>query len=429
MLDRIGAEDKASRELEEREDMNRKGGKLVSRIPTFQKRPSGALPTPELHVPKRDLPVHVAQPLDKSGSGGAEALKSKLTEIREKALPLPSVQTPKIGFEAEPSSTFAHSPVTTTPKSLYESGQYSSMIVSPRPALRPQQGSGQHLPEEDQSQTLEKGADNVLDAPDSQLPDQKPLEHTEEKCDVAVDSWITLNAYGDTKQSEDELHTTKVSDVAAIMDEQPPWEIQLKNPLEFKDSKCSSEAECEDDVAEEKSEDHDDEEEMKEHYEPLITKSEKSFNVDEATSPAAPEKPAESTKSTKVGRTDQSHCCLGGLSHTKGNSTTPCSNSCGMQRSPQLFSSLVTKAAIITLHVTFTMLPVLFCRAQEAAVLPSSASCPPSCCLSGGWVSMCGTTGSPCPWPSSRLRWSYTGWRACWFQSPAALTAGKTQSG
>ncbi|XP_033948584.1 uncharacterized protein pld7 isoform X2 [Pseudochaenichthys georgianus] len=302
VLDRIGAEDKASRELEEREDMNRKGGKLASRIPTFQKRPSGALPTPELHVPKRDLPVHVAQPLERSGSGGAEALKSKLTEIREKALPLPSVQTPKIGFEAEPSTTFAHSPVTTTPKSLYESGQYSSMIVSPRPALRPQQGSGQHLPEEDQSQTLEKGADDVLDAPDSQLPDpgpvgQKPLEHTEEKCDVAVDSWITLNAYGDTKQSEDELHTTKVSDVAAIMDEQPPWEIQLKNPLEFKDSKCSSEAECEDDVAEEKSED--DEEEMKEHYEPLIAKSEKSFNVDEATSPAAPEKPAESTKSTK----------------------------------------------------------------------------------------------------------------------------------
>ncbi|KAI9515806.1 hypothetical protein NQZ68_022160 [Dissostichus eleginoides] len=310
VLDRIGVEDKASRELEEREDMNRKGGKLVSRIPTFQKRPSGAIPTPELHVPKKDPPVHVAQPLEKSGSGGAEALKSKLTEIREKALPLPSVQTPKIGFEAEPSTTFAHSPVITTPKSLYESGQYSSMIVSPRPALRLQQGSEQHLPEEDESQTLEKGADNVLDAPDSQLPDegpigQKPLEDTKEKYDVAVESWITLTAYGDTKQSEDELHTTKVSDVAAIIDEQPPWEIQLKNPLEFKDSRSSSEAECEEDLAEEKSEDHDDEGEMKEHYEPLITKSEflghaeKSFNVDEATSPAAPEKPEESTKLTK----------------------------------------------------------------------------------------------------------------------------------
>ncbi|XP_010768922.1 uncharacterized protein isoform X3 [Notothenia coriiceps] len=310
VLDRIGAEDKASRELEEREDMNRKGGKLVSRIPTFQKRPSGAIPTPELHVPKKDPPVHIAQPLEKSGSGGAEALKSKLTEVREKALPLPSVQTPKIGFEAEPSTTFAHSPVTTTPKSLFESGQYSSMIVSPRPALRLQQGSEQHLPEEDQSQTLEKGADNVLDAPDSQLPDQgligqKPLEHTKENYDVTVESWITLNAYGDTNKSEDELHTTKVSDVASIMDEQPPWEIQLKNLLEFKDSKSSSEAECEDDLAEEKSEDHDDEGEMKEHYEPLVTKSEflghaeKSFNVDEATSPAAPEKPAESTKSTK----------------------------------------------------------------------------------------------------------------------------------
>ncbi|XP_033977079.1 5'-3' exonuclease PLD3 isoform X2 [Trematomus bernacchii] len=277
VLDRIGAEDKASGELEEREDMNRKGGKLVSRIPTFQKRPSGAIPTPELHLPKKDPPVHVAQPLEKSGSGGAEALKSKLTEIREKALPLPSVQTPKISFEAEPSTTFAHSPVITTPKSLYESGQYSSMIVSPRPALRLQQGSEQHLPEEDQSQTLEKGADNVLDAPDSQLPDQgpigqKPLGDTKEKYDVAVESWITLTAYGDTKQSEDELHTTKVSDVAAIMDEQPPWEIQLKNPLEFKDSKSSSEAECH---------------------------TEKSFNVDEATSPAAPEKPAASTKSTK----------------------------------------------------------------------------------------------------------------------------------
>ncbi|KAK5865189.1 hypothetical protein PBY51_016376 [Eleginops maclovinus] len=301
LLERLGAEEKASKELEEREDMNRKGGKPISRIPTFQKRPSSAIPTPELHVPKKDPPVHVAQPQEKSGSGGAEALKPKLTDIREKAFPLPSVRTPKIGFEAEPYTAVAYSPLITAPKGLYESAQYSPMIVSPRPALRPQQ---------DGSQTLEKGADTILDAPDSRVQEegpigQKPFEDTKETYDVAVESRITLTAYGDTNKSEDDLHTTEVSDVEAIMDEQPPWETEPKNPLEFKNSRSSSEAECEDDFAEEKSEDHDDDEgELKEHQEPLITSeflghAEKSVSADEPSFPAAPGKPTESTKSTK----------------------------------------------------------------------------------------------------------------------------------
>lgn len=332
VLDRLQADDKAARkEHEDKEDMNRKGGKPVSRIPTFHKRPTSASQNTELPVPKKDAPVHAAQPPEKPGSGGVEASKSKPPDVREKALPPPSVRIPKIGFEApspfistEQATATAHGSLITAPKSwsLCESVQYSPMTVSPRPALRTEQGSEQHLPEQDKSVTFEIEAETIPDAPISRLPhegsvNQKPPEDTEEKHAVEVKSRISLTASGDTEKWEtaEMVHTTEVSQEEAIMDEEPPWETEPMNILELKDSRSSSDVECEDDLAGGKSEGHDSGE-VKEHHEPLIRESEVSSpaeergSADESTSPVAPEKTAKTTsttttttsKSTKVSR-------------------------------------------------------------------------------------------------------------------------------
>ncbi|TMS17068.1 hypothetical protein E3U43_001137 [Larimichthys crocea] len=71
VLDRLEGDDKAAKaEFEDKEDMNRKGGKPVSRIPTFHKRPAQ---NTELPVPKKDTPVHVAHLSEKAVSGSVEA--------------------------------------------------------------------------------------------------------------------------------------------------------------------------------------------------------------------------------------------------------------------------------------------------------------------------------------------------------------------
>ncbi|XP_078117255.1 uncharacterized protein pld7 isoform X1 [Sander vitreus] len=389
VLDRLRAEDEkaARKELEEKEDMNRKGGKLLSRIPTFRPRPTVASQTPELPGSQTDTPVHVAPPPEKAGSveaekpklphvretslplpsvripktdfelpsplssteraaaaahspliaasksssssessltasprpalrpeqgsqqhvgpekaGSMEVAKSKPPDVRETSLPLPSVRIPKVDSEAtsllsstERAAAAAHSPLITASKSSISSE--SPLTASPRPALRPEQGSQHRVPEPEESKTFEMETETLQGAPVTQLPcedpiSQKPPEETEEKFAVEVKSRITFSAAGDT---EDE----------AIMDEQPPWETGPTNPPELKDSRSSSDVEREDDVADEKSKGHDSEEEEK-HHEPLTSHSELSDpaeeknNVDESTSPVAPEKPAgaQSTKSS-----------------------------------------------------------------------------------------------------------------------------------
>ncbi|XP_076595098.1 uncharacterized protein pld7 isoform X1 [Chaetodon auriga] len=313
VLDRLWDDNKiAKRELEEKEDMNRKGGKPVSRIPTFHKRPTGVSQNTELPHPKKDATVHLAQPLEKPASGSVEASKSKTPDVR--ALPLPTVRTPKIGFDApspfastEQVSAAAHSSLITTPKSwsLSESVYCPPMTVSPRPALRPEQGS-----ERDDRKPFEMEAE-AIPAPISHLPHEgsishKPPEDTEEKSDVAVKSRLSVTASGDAEKSAEIPHRAEASQEEAIMDEEPPWETEPMNILELKDSRSSSDAECEDDLADEKSEDYDSTE-VKEHHEPLRSQSESSnlakkrARVDESVSPVAPQKPAKasSAKSTK----------------------------------------------------------------------------------------------------------------------------------
>ncbi|KAM7389374.1 hypothetical protein PAMP_023358 [Pampus punctatissimus] len=258
VLDRLWTDDKAAKkELEEREDMNRKGGKPVSRIPTFHNRRnvSSVSQNNELPVSKKDAPTYVAQPPEKTGS--VEASKSKLPDVREKALPQPSVCVPKIGFEAsslfsntEQATTTAPSSLITTPKSwsLSESVQHPHMTVSPRPALRPEHRLEQRLPEQNESKDSKIEAD-MFDAPISHLPcedflSQKPQEDTAETYNVEAKKKITISASGDTA---DDAH---IGPVEAITDEEPPWEKEPTNTLEFKDSRSSSDAECEDLTAE-----------------------------------------------------------------------------------------------------------------------------------------------------------------------------------
>lgn len=307
VLDRFMPDNKAAtRELEEKEDMNRKGGKPMSRIPTFQKRPTSMSQNTELPVPKKDTPVQVAQPPEKVGSVSMEASKSKPPDVR--ALPLPSVCIPKIGFEApslfistEHTAGAAPSSITTTPKSwsLSESLQSPFMTVSPRPALRTEQETEQHLPEQDQRR-LDMG-DTIPDAPISNLPHEGSFTHKppEEKYDTAVRSRIPLTASGDIEKPEsaESFHTAEITQEDDIMDEEPPWGTEPMNAHDLKDSRSSSDAECEDDLEDEKSRGQNSGD-LKECHEALTSQAESSnvkderANTDETTSPVAPEKPA-----------------------------------------------------------------------------------------------------------------------------------------
>lgn len=299
MLDRLWTDDKAAKtELEEKEDVNRKGAKLGSRIPTFHKRPSGVNQNVEPNVSKKDVPAHVAQPPEKAANGSMEALKSKLPDIR--TLPLPSVRVPKIVdvpssfFSTEQAGAGSHTFLSSIPKSLSESVPCPLTTVSPRPSIRPEQ----RLAEPGEREALEIEAETMTDAHISHLPYEgsvsyKPPEDTEEEFNVG--------------ESAEVCHTTKVSRVEAIMDEEPPWETEPLNAPEIRDSRSSSDVEYEDDLTGEECGGQESGE-VEEHPEPVVSQLESSVvaeergSVDESASPVAPEKPAKasSTESTKV---------------------------------------------------------------------------------------------------------------------------------
>ncbi|XP_067374918.1 5'-3' exonuclease PLD3 isoform X2 [Channa argus] len=272
VLDRLSPEDRAAaKELEEREELNRKGGKPVSRIPTFHKRPTNASQSTELPVLKKDTPVHGAQPLHKAGTGSVEASKAKPPDGRETALTLPSIRSPRVSLEApshfssvEQAPTAAYSSLSTAPKSWTLSGSEQLMTASPRPALRPEQGSEQHLPEQENNKTSEVEADITDVTSVSQISHLGPLSHkpkegTTEKYEDDIASRIPFSVSGDTDKSEskDPTCTTEVSHVDEIMDEEPPWATEQGSTLGLKESRSSSESECEEDSADEKSERHD----------------------------------------------------------------------------------------------------------------------------------------------------------------------------
>lgn len=290
VLDRMEADDKAAKkELEEKEDMNRRAGKAASRIPTFHKRPTGVSSNAELSGSKKDVPVQSAE------SGSGEPAKSRPQDGR--ALLPPSVRVPKVGIEA-PSMFTSTEPVVTvshgsgTPKSHGLSESF--MTVTPRPSLKTQHESGYLLAELEKEETLETEAETMPDVTVSHLPsggsfNQTPLDRIER-----------YNIIGSA-----EIHPEpEVSPVEAIMDEEPPWTTEPTSVPELKDSRSSSVVEHEDDLT---GEECDDENlcEMEEHQEPLESQPEPlnvAGNVDEPASTAAPEKPAKasSAKLTKV---------------------------------------------------------------------------------------------------------------------------------
>nr|XP_019936140.1 PREDICTED: phospholipase D3-like isoform X1 [Paralichthys olivaceus] len=324
MLNRLQAEEKAeNKDFEEKEDINRKGGKLVSRIPTYHKRPPGASQTSELPVLKKETPVHAAQPHEKAGCKSTEASKAKPSDVRETALPLPLVRVPKFVLEAhspfssaEHIASAAYSSPIPAPKSWGLSGSIQNPLLtaSPRPAIRPEQGLEQHLPEEDNSKTSEIELDITPDVPVGQLShegslSQKSQEDPAEEYDVEVEDKSTVPASEDTTTPEyaESALTAQVGQVDDIMDEEAPWEKEPMNILESKDSRSSSDAETEEDMTHEKSELHS-LEEVEEHPERPIVQSqfakleEKVAEMDESTSTVAAETPKakiSSTKSTK----------------------------------------------------------------------------------------------------------------------------------
>ncbi|XP_041845992.1 5'-3' exonuclease PLD3 isoform X2 [Melanotaenia boesemani] len=313
LLGRLQPDDKAVKtELEDREEMSRKGGKLVSRIPTFQKRPTSTSQIPELPGPKKDSHVLAAPPAEKAGSESVEASKSQPPEVKEPALPPPSVRVPKVGVDVPsmvssaepPSATAAPSSTMTTPKSwgLPESVQCPLMTASPRPALRP---------DLDTSEIPRAEADAIPDAPPSFLPCQGSVSEKPQK-----QMKIILTAAGDAETSTKNFHSTEISQVEAIMDEEPPWETEPMKMAELKDSRSSSDAESEDDSDHEEA-DRNTSEQVEEHREPLIKQSEfpnltkKKANVDESTSHMEePLKESSATSARRSGCSSFSLCCL-----------------------------------------------------------------------------------------------------------------------
>ncbi|CAB1447467.1 unnamed protein product [Pleuronectes platessa] len=332
VLNRLQEDDKADTiDFEEKEDMYRKGGKPVSRIPTYHKRPPGASQASELPVLKKETPVHAAQPHEKAGFERTEASKANPLDVRERALPLPSVRVPKIGLEAHSPLTSAeqvagtaHRSTITTPKSWALSGSIDTplLIASPRPAIRPEQGSEQNLPEEDNSKTSEEEFDNPPDVPVSQLLHQDSLsaklqDDPAEECDVEVKEGITVTASEDTTTSEyaESALTAEVGQVDYIIDEEPPWEKEPMNKLESEASSSSSDAKTEEVLTHEKSE-LNSSEEVKEQPEPQIVQSEfsklekKMAEMDGSDSPVAAETPEAKVSSTKSTKSSGRSCFI-----------------------------------------------------------------------------------------------------------------------
>lgn len=292
LLNRLHTDDKAlKKEVDSKEDMNRKGGKPSSRIPTFQKRPLSTSLTTELPVPKQDSPVHVTQPPEKAASGSVEASRSKAADVGDTALPLPSVHSPQTLSESpfvpgsmEQAATACQKYLHAAPEgwSPSETG-WSLMTATPRSALRSR---------EDTSSTLESEAGTPPDSPESTLSHESSLSLKPQEQDR-----FTLTSSGDTLTDG----MTEISQVAAIMDEEPPWETEPMKTAEHKDSTCSSDAESQEDLGSEIIE-----RVNSGHPEPSTTQPEflhvEKDKHSKPCSPAALQEPAKvsSTKSTKV---------------------------------------------------------------------------------------------------------------------------------
>ncbi|XP_011478792.3 phospholipase D3-like isoform X1 [Oryzias latipes] len=219
--------DRLEKDAEEKEDMSRKAGKLVSRIPTFQKRSAVGGQITDPPASRGETPLHAAS----EATGAAEESKRKPPEVKETV----SVHTPRVGvgtapvFSSEAQAALgAFSGSAHADWSLSESAQSPFLSVSARPALRPELLS---------SEAEAVGADastGILPHDDSACPKQ------------TSDTDQSPAASGDEERSPADVSPTRGDQVAAIMDEEPPWETEPMSTADIRDSRSSSDAEGDD---------------------------------------------------------------------------------------------------------------------------------------------------------------------------------------
>lgn len=219
--------DRLEKDAEEKEDMSRKAGKLVSRIPTFQKRSAAGGQITDPPASRGETPLHAAS----EATGAAEESKRKPPEVKETV----SVHTPRVGvgtapvFSSEAQAALgAFSAAAHADWSLSESAQSPFLSVSARPALRPELLS---------SEAEAVGADastGILPHDGSACPKQ------------TSDTDQSPAAAGDVERSPADVSPTRGDQVAAIMDEEPPWETEPMSTADIRDSRSSSDAEGDD---------------------------------------------------------------------------------------------------------------------------------------------------------------------------------------
>jgi len=209
VLDRLTPDEESShKELEEREEMSRKGGKqLVSRIPTFQsglskKRPTGGSHNAETPLSKKDPPAELQE---KSPVADVMA-RSKLPGIREPAA-TPQHQQPPVCLvprSGGPESATARDPE-----------PYQFLALTPRPRLR-SNSRVQELPPE----------------PEDKLPLAHAVPQGDSEKEAPPASRTSLCASRDSDgegHQEDVIPATESSESApeiGIGDEVPPWESE-----------------------------------------------------------------------------------------------------------------------------------------------------------------------------------------------------------
>ncbi|XP_075899508.1 uncharacterized protein pld7 [Nelusetta ayraudi] len=242
MLNRVQSDDRAeSRELEEKDDMNRRAGKTASRIPTFSKRPAGA---EHLGVPRRDGPE----------VGGHEPV-TKSRQQDGRSLPSPSVRLSRVGLEA-PLSLSSASPRGLGPS---ESAQLPAMSATPRPSLR-----GQLEEEEKQLEMQEAETEPGVTVP--HLPGDGSIHEAEEVGEEEEEKEKEDEGAGDLTRPADVRPAAPAVEV--IMDEEPPWSSGGAGVPELKDSRSSSDVEREDESPGREEEEEMVEEEVEEPQEP-----------------------------------------------------------------------------------------------------------------------------------------------------------------
>ncbi|KAG7278910.1 hypothetical protein CRUP_024919 [Coryphaenoides rupestris] len=209
VLDRLTPdEESAHKELEEREEMSRKGGKqLVSRIPTFQsglskKRPTGGSHNAETPLSKKDPPAE----LQEKAPVADVLARSKLPGIREPAA-TPQHQQPPVCLVPRSGGP--------EPTTVRDPEPYQFLALTPRPRLR-SNPRVQELPLE----------------PEDKLPLAHAVPQGDSEKEAPPASRTSLCASRDSDREghqEDVIPATEPSESATeigIGDEVPPWESE-----------------------------------------------------------------------------------------------------------------------------------------------------------------------------------------------------------